>query len=197
MSTHVYLVDGENSFRTAKVVKAVWLRIGIVLALAALVISPIAFSAGRRGAGSLGCEPIKCCGLECWLIVQGLGEEAWTARYDLNEMEWRLIEPLLPNIPRGVARVDDRQVINGIFYVLRTGSQWRDLPSRYGPYTTAYGRFNRWTRAGVWLKVFEALAARSPASIHFIDGPIMPTRQHGAGGKRGWRVTPSAVFVED
>lgn len=46
--------------------------------------------------------------------------------------EWRLIAPLLPNKPRGVARVDDRQVINGIFYVLRTGSHWRDLPERYG-----------------------------------------------------------------
>ena len=58
------------------------------------------------------------------------------ARYDLSESEWRLIEPLLPNKPRGVARVDDRRVINGIFYVLRTGSPWRDLPDRYGPYTT-------------------------------------------------------------
>lgn len=58
-------------------------------------------------------------------------------RYDLSEGEWRLIEPLLPNKPRGVARVDDRRVLNGIFYVLRTGSPWRDLPDRYGPYTTA------------------------------------------------------------
>lgn len=54
------------------------------------------------------------------------------ARYDLSEAEWRLIEPLLPNKPRGVAGVDDRRVINGIYYVLRTGSPWRDLPSRYG-----------------------------------------------------------------
>jgi len=51
--------------------------------------------------------------------------------------EWAVIRPLLPNKPRGVARVDDRRVINGIFYVLRTGSPWRDLPERYGPYTTA------------------------------------------------------------
>ena len=49
------------------------------------------------------------------------------ARYDLSEGEWRLIEPLLPNKPRGVAHVDDRRVINGIFYVLRTGSPWRRL----------------------------------------------------------------------
>jgi transposase len=54
------------------------------------------------------------------------------ARYDLSEAEWRLIAPLLPNKRRGLARVDDRRVINGIFYVLRTGSPWRDLPERYG-----------------------------------------------------------------
>ncbi len=73
------------------------------------------------------------------------------ARFDLSDKEWRLLRPLLPNKPRGVAgvaRVDDRRVLNGIFYVLRTGSPWRDLPERYGPYTTVYNRFNRWAAAG-------------------------------------------------
>ena len=51
------------------------------------------------------------------------------ARYDLSEAEWRLIEPLLPNKPRGVARVDDRRVINGIFYVLRTARRGAICPS--------------------------------------------------------------------
>ncbi len=107
------------------------------------------------------------------------------ARYDLSEAEWRLIAPLLPNKPRGVARVDDRRVVNGIFYVLRTGSPWRDLPDRYGPYTTVYNRFNRWARRGVWLKVFEALAASSPQSMHLIDSSIIRAHQHAAGAKRG------------
>ena len=119
------------------------------------------------------------------------------ARYDLSETEWRLIEPLLPNKPRGVARVDDRRVINGIFYALRTGSPWRDLPSRYGPYTTVYNRFNRWAKAGVWLKVFDVLAAGSPGSMHLIDSSIIRAHQHAAGGKKGARITPSAVLVED
>ncbi len=116
------------------------------------------------------------------------------ARYDLSEAEWRLIEPLLPNKPRGVARVDDRRVI---FYVLRTGSPWRDLPSRYGPHTTVYNRYNRWAKAGVWLTVFEALAAKSPQSLHLIDSSIIRAHQHAAGGKKGARITPSAVLVED
>jgi transposase len=119
------------------------------------------------------------------------------ARYDLSEAEWRLIEPLLPNKPRGVARVDDRRVINGIFYVLRTGSPWRDLPERYGPYTTIYNRFNRWAKAGVWLRVFEALSARSPQSMQLIDSSIIRAHQHAAGGKRGARITPLAVLVAD
>ena len=118
-------------------------------------------------------------------------------RYDLSEAEWRLIEPLLPDKPRRVARVDDRRVINGIFYVLRTGSPWRDLPERYGPYTTVYNRYNRWAKAGVWLKMFEALAARSPQSMHLIDSSIIRAHQHAAGGKRGVRITPSAVLVAD
>ncbi|MBN8957012.1 MAG: IS5 family transposase, partial [Rhizobiales bacterium] len=90
-----------------------------------------------------------------------------------------------PNKPRGVARVDDRRVINGIFYVLRTGSPWRDLPARYGPRTTVYNRFNRWAKAGVWLKVFEVLAARSPQSLHLIDSSIVRAHQHAASGKKG------------
>ena len=118
-------------------------------------------------------------------------------RYDLSEAEWRLIEPLLPDKPRGVSRVDDRRVINGIFYVLRTGSPWRDLPERYGPYTTVYNRYNRWAKAGVWLRMFEALAARSPQSMHLIDSSIIRAHQHAAGAKKGVRITPLAVLVAD
>lgn len=118
-------------------------------------------------------------------------------RYDLSESEWGLIGPLLPNKPRGVARVDDRRVINGIFYILRTGSPWRDLPERFGPYTTVYNRYNRWAKAGVWLKIFETLAAQSPQSMQLIDSSIIRAHQHAAGAKKGVRITPLAVLVAD
>src|SRR3954467_5907690 len=94
------------------------------------------------------------------------------ARFDLSEGEWSIIAPLLPNKPRGVPRQDDRRVLNGIFWTLRTGSPWRDLPERYDPYTTVYNRYNRWAKAGVWLRIFEALAAGSPDSLHLIDSSI-------------------------
>ncbi len=54
------------------------------------------------------------------------------SRYDLTDFEWRVIEPMLPDKPRGVPRVDDRRVVNGIFWVLGSGAPWRDLPERYG-----------------------------------------------------------------
>src|ERR1700757_5188847 len=56
-------------------------------------------------------------------------------RYELSDGEWATIRPMLPNKARGVPRVDDRRVLNGIFWVLRSGAPWRDLPERYGPRT--------------------------------------------------------------
>ena len=114
------------------------------------------------------------------------------ARFDLTDEEWAVIAPLLPNKPRGVARVDDRRVLNGIFYILRTGSPWRDLPARYGPYTTVYNRYNRWAKQGVWLRVFEALSAAAPDALHLIDSSIVRAHQHAAGAKRGVRIAPLA-----
>ena len=58
------------------------------------------------------------------------------ARFDLTDFEWSVIQPLLPKKPRGVPRLDDRRVLNGIFWVLRSGAPWRDLPDNFGPYTT-------------------------------------------------------------
>ena len=69
-------------------------------------------------------------------------------RYELTDYEWAVIRPMLPNKARGVPRVDDRRVLNGIFWVLRSGAPWRDLPECYGPCTTCYNRFVRWRRAG-------------------------------------------------
>ena len=69
-------------------------------------------------------------------------------RFDLSDEEWTLLEPRMPKSWKR-ARRDDRKVMNAIFYVLHTGMPWRDLPERYGPYTTAYNRFNRWSRRGI------------------------------------------------
>jgi transposase len=74
-------------------------------------------------------------------------------RYELTDFEWSIIQPLLPNKPRGKPRVDDRKVLNGIYWRLRTGSPWDDIPERYGPPTTCANRFRRWAKIGVWDRI--------------------------------------------
>ena len=80
-------------------------------------------------------------------------------RYALSDNEWSAIRLMLPNKPRGVARVDDRRVLNGIFGVLRSGAPWRDLPEVSGLRTICYNRFVRWRRADIWESIMSGLAA--------------------------------------
>ena len=101
-------------------------------------------------------------------------------RYELTDHEWAAIKSMLPNKPRGVARVNDRRVLNGIFWVLRSGAPWRDLPGNFGPYTTCYNRFVRWRRAGVWGKIMNTLACAHDAAVQMIDTSIVRVHQHGA-----------------
>jgi transposase len=110
------------------------------------------------------------------------------SRYDLTEFEWRVIAPLLPNKPRGVARVDDRRVLNGIFWVLRSGSPWRDLPERYGPYTTCYNRFRRWTKAGVWDRIMDAITDAYGGDVRMIDGTSVRVHHAAATLKKATRI---------
>ena len=85
-------------------------------------------------------------------------------RFWLSDAQFARIQPLLPNKVRGVPRVDDRRVISGIIHVIRNGLRWRDAPPEYGPHKTLYNRFVRWSKAGVFGRIFEALAADSRAS---------------------------------
>jgi transposase len=81
---------------------------------------------------------------------------------------------------RGVPRVDDRRVLNGIFWVLRLGAPWRDLPVSYGPRTICYNRFVPWRQAGVWDRIMNALAAGHDAAVQMIDTSVVRVHQHGA-----------------
>ena len=101
-------------------------------------------------------------------------------RYELSDYEWTAIKPMLPNKPRGVRRVNDRRVLNGIFWVLRSGAPWRDLPETFGPRTTCYNRFVRWRQAGVWDQIMDALAAGHDAAVQMIDTSVVRVHQHGA-----------------
>lgn len=106
-------------------------------------------------------------------------------RYELTDGEWSIIEPLLPNKPRGVPRVDDRRVLNGILWRFRTGSPWAEIPDRYGPSTTCYNRFVRWRKAGVWDRLLATVSAAFEGEIVMIDSTCVRVHQHGATGKKG------------
>lgn len=127
-------------------------------------------------------------------------------RCALSNAEWRLIGPLLPYKPRGIPRVDNRRILNGIFRVLRSGARWRDPPERYGPYTTCCNRFVRWRQAGVWDRILTAMSRRTNAEVQMIDITIVRAHQHasctrnsvseGIGRSRGGLTTKVHAVVD-
>jgi len=76
----------------------------------------------------------------------------------VSDEEWARIEPLLPRGAEDAHRADDRRVISGIVHTLKSGARWRDRPPEFGLYTTVFDRFNRCSRQGLWLQMFDALA---------------------------------------
>ena len=108
-------------------------------------------------------------------------------RYDLTDFEWNAIELVLPKGRPGPRRKDDRRVMNGVFWVLRTGAPWRDLPERYGPYTTAYNRFNRWRKAGVWDRLMDAVSKAHGSNVQMIDIPSCVFTSTPPGSKKECR----------
>ena len=114
-------------------------------------------------------------------------------RYELTDDEWTIIEPLLPPPARtGRPRRAPREMWNALFWVLRSGAPWRDLPERFGPWESAYAHFNTWRRKGVFERVLEALQIRLDAEGHIdwdlwcVDGSSVRASKAAAGaGKRG------------
>ncbi len=116
-------------------------------------------------------------------------------RGDLNEQEWERLAPLLPPQKPRVGRPahDHRRIINGIFWILRTGAPWRDLPPRYGKWKTVVSRFYRWREAGIWDRLFAAVQRQGNAEgqldwdKHYVDSTVIRAHQHAAGAKGGTR----------
>ena len=110
----------------------------------------------------------------------------------LSDAQWALIEPHLPTGLTGPKRVDDRRVISGIVHMLQCGARWRDCPPEYGPYTTIYNRFNRWSKRDRWQAIFSALAsdAKDPVALALNSSSVKAHRS-AAGGKGGRRSKPS------
>jgi transposase len=106
----------------------------------------------------------------------------------LDDQQWAAIEPFMPRNQPGARRQDDRRIISGIFHVLRTGCRWQDCPAEYGPHTTVYNRFNRWSRKRFWTGMLEALSkAGVAAGCVAIDSTYVKAQRSAFGGKGGPR----------
>jgi putative transposase len=108
----------------------------------------------------------------------------------LNDRQWAAIEPVLPRNQPGARRVDDRRVISGIVHVLKVGCRWQDCPASYGPSTTVYNRFHRWSKRGIWQALFRALMSVGPGEVQMIDSTTAKAHRAAGGGKGGPRSRP-------
>lgn len=104
----------------------------------------------------------------------------------LSDEAWAAVEPHLSKNQPGARRVDDRRVISGIFHVLKSGCRWGDCPTAYGPATTIYNRFNRWSARSFWLKLLDALVdAGAVTRSTAIDSTYVKAQRSAFGGKGG------------
>jgi transposase len=132
----------------------------------------------------LGHIPIKGISAATRDVIRFSGRRSMMVRFDLTDFEWSVIQPLLPMKVRGVPRVDDRRLLNGIFRRLRTGAPWADIPPRYGRYTTCVNRFNRCQKAGVWARILAAVSKTYDRDIQMIDSSTVRVHQHAANGQK-------------
>ena len=111
-------------------------------------------------------------------------------RHELNERQWNKIRPILPPERKpagGRPAKDNRKMLDGILYWLNTGIAWRDLPERFGPWQSVYGRMRTWTKQGVWENVFAALIEQDlvDETTLMLDSTTIKVHQHGSGVKKG------------
>ena len=106
-------------------------------------------------------------------------------QYLIDDEAWRRIEPLLPTVYAGARRKDDRVIISGIVHVLRSGCRWINCPAFYGPPTTVYKRFDRWSGRGRWQAIFDALSGSVAKDTRSIDRMSIKVQRSAAGGTGG------------
>ena len=103
----------------------------------------------------------------------------------LSDEQWAVIEPLLPKVHTGPERVDDRRIISGILHRLREGCRWRAVPEVYGPCTTVFNRYNRWSKRGLWQGIFAGLVGcNDPPAVTMIDSTAVEAHRSSAGARR-------------
>lgn len=125
-------------------------------------------------------------------------------RFELTDEQWKMIEPVLPKQARGGRWNDHRRTLDGMLWVLRCGSPWRDMPERYGSWKTVYSRFRRWTDDGTLDKILARLRARidhdglidwdTQHQVGCVDGSnIRASKAAAGGGLRGAPQSPKTT----
>ena len=120
-------------------------------------------------------------------------------RYELSDWQWERVKELLPGKAGDPGRSgrDNRQFVNGVLWVLRSGAHWHDLPERYGKWKTVHTRFSRWAKAGVWERMFEALIRDRDNHYLMLDTTLVRAHQQAATGKGGPKIRRWGVPEED
>ena len=115
-------------------------------------------------------------------------------RMVISDGLWERMAPLLPGkvIDRGVTAKDNRMFLEALFWKVRTGSPWRNLPDRFGKWNSQFRRFRRWCTSGVFERLFEALRGDPDLEYVFIDGTIVSVHQKASGAKGGLGIRPLA-----
>lgn len=107
----------------------------------------------------------------------------------MSDEEWAFFEGFILSIraPNGRKPVNHRLVLDGIFWIARTGSPWRDLPAEFGRWSSVYRQFRRWTLAGLWEQILEALneSRLVPDALQMVDSTVVRAHHQAAGAKGG------------
>ena len=115
-------------------------------------------------------------------------------RYVLTDAQWAKMAPhCLGKLgDPGRRGADNRLFVEGVLWIARTGSPWRDLPASFGKWNTVFRRFRDWVKADVFKRLFDAVSAEPDMEYAMVDATIVKVHRHGQGAKGGLRVRPSA-----
>ena len=111
-------------------------------------------------------------------------------RHELSDEEWERIQELLPPARGRASSSGDRNFLNAVIWIAKTGAPWRDLPERFGPWKTIYNRFRNWARKDVWHDIFQAARIDEDEIGGIMDGSIVRAHQDASGGRGGPKKTP-------
>jgi transposase len=117
-------------------------------------------------------------------------------RLILRDDQWERIAPHIigDERTRGTSGRDNRLFVEGVLWIVRTGSPWRDLPEQFGAWNSVFRRFSRWSRKGVWQRIFDALSADPDFEYLILDSTIVRAHQHASGAQKGGlKIRPSAA----